>query len=227
LVLLAPLAAFGATAALVGGQGFGALAAFLRLFLVVLGGLAIFALGVVPAYLLLTRTAVGRVWRMAQQPVTIGFVTASGAAALPIAMESLVKGGVPRTVAAFVLPLGAVFNLAGSALFVGAAVSFLMQAAGLLPDLPTLLGLFAILFFVTKAIPAIPRASLAIIATTASGVGIPAEMVAAGIGALLAVDALLDMTRTAVNVWGHCAVATSIGGLPRDDPQATASAGRP
>ncbi len=209
LVRLAPLAAFGATAELIGSQGFSALRGLVELALVVLGGLAILALVVVPAYLAIMSTSVRDCWRAARAPVIIGFVTASGAAALPIAIESLVKHGVASRVASFVLPLGAVFNLSGSTLFVGAATLFLIQASGQSLTPLELAGLFGVLFVLTKAIPSVPRASLALIATAATGAGVPAHVVAAGTGALLAVDAILDMTRTAVNLWGHCAVATA------------------
>jgi len=211
LVRLAPPAAFAATAALVGGRGLDALAGFLLLGAVVLAGLAALALAVIPAYLLATGTPIRATWRLARAATLIGFATASGAAALPVAMDALAKGGVPPRVVGFVLPLGAVFNLTGSTLFVGAASLFLFQSAGRSLGAAELLSLFGLLFAVSKAIPAVPRGSLALIAAAVGGAGVPAEVVASGIGALLAIDALLDMSRTGVNVWGHCAVAAATG----------------
>ena len=214
VVLLAPLAAFGATAALVGTKGLSVLFGFAALAGVVLGGLAILALLVIPLYLRLHGVSTLHTWRLARSCVLVAFATASGAASLAVCIESLIEGGVPKRIAAFVPPLGAVFNLTGSTLFVGAAALFLLQANGVTPDAAMLAAMFLSLFFVTKAIPAVPRASMAVLAAWLTGFGLPVEAVAAGIGALLAVDALLDMTRTATNMWGHVAVALAVASEP-------------
>ena len=214
VVLLAPLAAFGATAALVGARGLAILSGFAAFAGVVFGALALLGLLVIPLYLKLHGVSVRQAWRLARSAILVAFATASGAAALAICIESLVEGGIDRRIAAFVPPLGAVFNLTGSTLFVGAATLFLLQANGIRPDTAMVAMIFGSLFFVTKAIPAVPRASMAVLAAYAGGLGLPAEAVAAGIGALLAVDALLDMTRTATNMWGHAAVAVAVAAKP-------------
>jgi proton glutamate symport protein len=210
LVRFTPIVAFCGTAALVGSNGIGALLQYLLLAGIVIAGLAMMAFIVFPLYALAYGVPFRQVWQAARAPVLVGFFTASGAAALPVAMASLSERAQSTGVIGFVVPLAAAFNLTGSTLFAGSATLFLLQASG--AELSVLLSVqvFLILFVVSKAIPSVPRGSLALIAMAASGAGASVDQVAAGIGALLAIDALLDMMRTAVNVLGHCTVASAI-----------------
>jgi DAACS family dicarboxylate/amino acid:cation (Na+ or H+) symporter len=132
------------------------------------------------------------------RPVLVtAFSTSSSAATLPtalaVAQEDL---GVRAPVAGFVLPLGTTMNMSGTALYEGCVVLFVAQVFGI--DLgfaqQATLVLLAVLSAV--AVSAIPGGSLPLIAGLLAAFGIPPE----GIGIILGVDRLLDMTRTMVNV---------------------------
>jgi len=64
-----------------------------------------------------------------------------------------------------------------------------------------------VIFAVSKAVSSVPRGGVIVIATVLRQFEIPTDIIANGIGVLLGLDALLDMTRTGVNVMGNCTVA--------------------
>jgi len=126
--------------------------------------------------------------------------------------------GVPRRVAGFVIPTGYSFNLDGSTLYLVLASVTIAQAAGIKLALGTQL-LMALTFMLTsKGVAGVPRATLVIIAGTAGGFGLPAD---AGVAMLLAVDELMDMARTMINVIGNglaAAVVARWEGVLDHDP---------
>lgn len=144
------------------------------------------------------------------------FSTASSASTLPLTIESTERrAGVDGEVASFVLPLGATVNMDGTALYEAVAAIFIAQAFGI--DL-TMGEQFII--FLTATLAAIgaagvPSAGLVTMIIVLEAVGLPV----AGIGLLVAVDRVLDMMRTTVNVWGDACgaavIAASEGKLDR------------
>lgn len=135
-----------------------------------------------------------------KEPAVIAFTTASSQAALPRAMQSMEKLGVPRRTVALVLPLGYSFNLAGSSVYVPLAVLFVAQAAGVRVTAWQQVGLLLMLMLTTKGLAAVPRASLVILSGALLNYGLPLE----GVTLILGVDVLMDMARTAVNLIGNC-----------------------
>lgn len=132
-------------------------------------------------------------------PVLTAFTTASSAATLPITMTATqTKLNVNEKTAKFVLPLGATINMDGTALYESVAVIFIGQAYGI----PMPLSVQAIIFLTASlaavGAAAIPGAGLITMTIVLNAVGFPVE----GIGLILAVDRILDMFRTAVNVFG-------------------------
>ncbi len=138
-------------------------------------------------------------------PLLTAFSTASSSATLPLTMESVEhKSGVSNKVTSFVLPLGATVNMDGTALYELVAAIFIAQAYGLdIPILQQFMMVFAALLASIGA-AGIPMAGLVMITVVLSVVGLPLE----GVGLILAVDRILDMMRTTVNVWSDstCAV---------------------
>jgi Na+/H+-dicarboxylate symporter len=129
----------------------------------------------------------------------IAFSTSSSSATLPVSMDVVENNaGVKKHVTGFVLPLGATINMDGTALYEAIAALFIAQIYGI--DL----GIGPqILIFMTAALAAIgaagiPSAGTVTMVMVLSAVGLPLS----GIGLILAVDRLLDMCRTTVNVWG-------------------------
>jgi proton glutamate symport protein len=135
------------------------------------------------------------------------FSTASSSATLPITMDCVEKNaGVSNRTSSFVLPLGATVNMDGTALYECVAVLFIAQAYGLELTLGTQFLVVLLALLTSIGVAGIPAASLVAIAVILSAVGLPLE----GIGLILAVDRVLDMMRTAVNVFSDSCGAVII-----------------
>jgi len=135
-----------------------------------------------------------------KDPALTAFSTASSEAALPKLLEEVVRFGVPRRVASFVIPTGYSFNLDGSTLYLVLASLTIAQAAGIPMSLGQQLLMVFTFMLTSKGVAGVPRATLVIIAGTCGSFGLPGE---AGIAMLLAVDEIMDMARTTVNVIGN------------------------
>jgi proton glutamate symport protein len=138
-------------------------------------------------------------------PLLTAFSTSSSNATLPLTMEAIEDNdGVSNKIASFTLPLGATINMDGTALYECVAVMFIAQAYGI--DLSFSQQLIIIFTALLAAIGAagIPMAGLVMMVVVLKAVGLPLE----GIGLILAVDRILDMFRTSINVYGDtcCAV---------------------
>lgn len=129
--------------------------------------------------------------------VATAFSTASSSATLPLSMDCSEKAGNRRGVTSFVLPLGATVNMDGTALYEAVAALTIAQMYGVNLELPqqALVLLTALLASVGAA--GIPMAGLVMLVVVLQAVGLPLE----GIGTIIAVDRVLDMMRTATNVW--------------------------
>ncbi|HOK24994.1 MAG TPA: dicarboxylate/amino acid:cation symporter [Bacteroidales bacterium] len=140
-------------------------------------------------------------------PLLTAFTTSSSNATLPLTLEAVQnKDGVSGKIASFTLPLGATINMNGTALYECVAVMFIAQAYGV--DLSLTQQLIVIFTALLAAIGAagIPMAGLVMMAVVLKAVGLPLE----GIGLVLAVDRILDMFRTALNVYGDTCAAVII-----------------
>ena len=138
-------------------------------------------------------------------PLLTAFSTSSSNATLPLTMKAVeFEDGVSNKIASFTLPLGATVNMNGTALYECVAVMFIAQAYGI--DLTFGQQIIVILTALLAAIGAagIPMAGLVMMTVVLKAVGLPLE----GIGLILAVDRILDMFRTTINVYGDtcCAV---------------------
>jgi len=116
---------------------------------------------------------------------------------------------VSERVTGFTLPLGAAINLDGTALYECAVAMFLAQAYGLHLDFTTQFVIVFLAVITSMGVTGIPSASLVAIAVILGALGLPLE----GIGVILAVDRVLDMCRTAVNIYGDGCGAVVIGRL--------------
>jgi proton glutamate symport protein len=130
----------------------------------------------------------------------IAFSTTSSEAALPRAMEAMERLGVPRSVVAFILPLGYSFNLDGSTLYLSLAAVFVAQAANVHLTVAQQVTMLLTLMLTSKGVAGVPRASLVILAATLASYNLPLEVVTV----ILGVDTLMDMGRTMTNVIGNC-----------------------
>ncbi|RAP31562.1 dicarboxylate/amino acid:cation symporter [Candidatus Marinamargulisbacteria bacterium SCGC AG-343-D04] len=129
--------------------------------------------------------------------IAMAFSTDSSIATLPVTMDCLEKNvGVSKKVVGFITPLGATVNMDGTALYEAVAAVFIAQVVGI--DLPITQQLIIMITAILASVGAagIPSAGLVTMVIVLKSVNLPLE----GIGILLAVDRILDMFRTTVNV---------------------------
>ncbi len=135
------------------------------------------------------------------------FSTSSSSATLPVTMECVEeRGGVSPKIASFVLPLGATVNMNGTALYECVSAMFLAQAYGLELTLTTQLVIVVTALVTSIGVAGVPSASLIAIAIILQTIGLPLE----AIGVLFVFDRVLDMARTAVNIFGDACCAVII-----------------
>jgi DAACS family dicarboxylate/amino acid:cation (Na+ or H+) symporter len=135
------------------------------------------------------------------------FSTSSSNATLPASLacaKDTLK--IRPSVAGFVIPLGATMNMSGTALYEGCVVLFVAQVFGVHLDLAQQLTLVLLSVLSAVAVASIPGGSLPLIAGLLVAFGIPPE----GIGIILGVDRILDMTRTMTNVGADLVTAAIV-----------------
>jgi len=205
----APYGTFGLIATAIGTQGWDAILAMGSYMLVVLAALFIHSAvtyGGTVAFL----AKKNPVWFFKKFAPAMGvaFSTSSSNATLPVSMEVAQRDlKVPEPISSFVQPLGATINMDGTAIMQGVATMFIAQAYGIdltMGELATVV-LTAVLASIGTA--GVPGVGLIMLAMVLGSVGLPVE----GIGLIIGIDRLLDMTRTAVNITGDAACALYVG----------------
>jgi len=184
----------------IGHGGFGVLYNLAWLVGTLYIALAVFYLLVLAPVMLLFRISIRKFFTAVKEPAVIAFSTTSSEAALPRAMEVMERLGVPRSVVAFVLPLGYSFNLDGSTLYLSLAAVFVAQAANVQLTIGQQITMLVTLMLTSKGVAGVPRAALVILAATLATYRLPLE----GVTLILGVDTLMDMGRTMTNVIGNC-----------------------
>jgi Na+/H+-dicarboxylate symporter len=209
---LTPIGVFGAMAYNVSSmaaghgdiKGWRAVAHLLKQYALLVGSLylalIVLFLTVFVPIMIIARVRIFSFLKHIRDPVLTAFSTASSEAALPKLLEQLVRFGVPKRVAGFVVPAGYSFNLDGSTLYLVLASLTIAQAAKIELSIGAQITMLVTLMLTSKGVAGVPRATLVIIAATCDGFGLPGE---AGIAMLLAVDEVMDMARTAINVIGN------------------------
>lgn len=205
VMLFAPIGVFALLARAIADLGFDQILKLIQYFLLVLGALLLQLLVVFPIML---RTFGGldpRPWLRKMREVWLyAFSTSSSNATLPVTMRVVEQRlGASNRVASFTIPLGATVNMNGTAIMQGIACVFIAQLYGIdltLEQLLTVVGMATVAAIGTAGVPS---AGIVMLAAVLSQVGLPVD----GIALILAVDRLLDMTRTMVNVSGDAAVS--------------------
>jgi proton glutamate symport protein len=134
------------------------------------------------------------------------FSSASSNGTLPLTLSSVEqRAGISNKVSSFVLPLGATINMDGTALYEVVAVLFIAQFSGIDLSLSQQIIIAFTALLASIGAAGIPHAGLVMMVIILQTVGLPLESQ----GIILAVDRVLDMCRTMVNVWSDscgCAV---------------------
>jgi proton glutamate symport protein len=200
----APFGIGAAMAVTIGHMGPGVLINLGKLVLSLYGALVLFVTLVFGSVAYLIKLPVKQFARAVWEPFTLAFVTTSSESALPKAMEVMERFGVPKRIVGFVMPTGYTFNLDGSTLYLAVASVFVAQAAetttGVHFDFGQQILLMVTLMVTSKGVAAVPRASLVILMAALHSFNLPVI----GVAVIFAVDELMDMARTSVNVLGNC-----------------------
>lgn len=202
---LAPIAVFGAIAAVVAKQGLGIISTYATFIGEFYFALAIlWALMVFGGFAVLKKRAFVLV-NSIKDAILVAFSTSTSEAAYPRALEELENFGCANKIVSFVLPLGYSFNLVGSMMYMTFASLFLAQAYGIHLDFGRQLSMLLMLMLMSKGMAGVPRAALVVVAGAIGMFNIPE----AGLALLLGIDPLLDMGRSATNVLGNV-MATAV-----------------
>ena len=136
----------------------------------------------------------------------MAFSTASSSATLPVTLSSAGRAGISEGTTSFVLPLGATVNMDGTALFECVVVIFIAQVFGAELGLANQLLVVLLALLTSIGVAGIPAASLVAITLILTVLGLPLE----AIGLYIAVDRILDMCRTSVNVTSDLTVTALV-----------------
>ncbi len=218
IIYLTPFGAFGLVGSIVARTGFAPFVPLGKYALCVVAALLIHACITLPLLLRLIGKINPLKQLKAMSPALMtAFSTASSSATLPLTMECIEdRAGVSNKTSSFVLPLGATVNMDGTALYECVAVIFIAQyysSQGQVLELSMVQQGVVVLTALMASIGAagIPLAGLVMMSVVLDAVGLPLE----GVGLILAVDQILDMGRTTVNVWsdscGTSIIASSEG----------------
>lgn len=198
IIKLTPIGVFSLISYVIADQGIDMILNLWKYILMVISVLLIHAVVTLPMILkVLGRTNPFSYLNTIREAPIMAFSTASSAATLPVSMRIVEEvGGVDKKNASFVLPLGATVSMDGTAAYLTIAVLYISHLAGV--DLSfgeqVLLGITVVALSVGVA--ALPSASLVMMVVILNQVGLPVEYIAL----IVAVDRILDMARTSLNV---------------------------
>ena len=198
IIKLTPIGVFSLISYVIADQGIEVVLGLYKYMLIVIGAILFHGLLTLPAILrLFTKiNPYHYLWNIREAPI-MAFSTASSAATLPISMRVVEEiAGVDKKNASFVLPLGATISMDGTAIYLSVAVLYIANLAGvpLAFGDQVLLGVTVVALSVGVA--ALPSASLVMMVVILNQLGLPVEYMAL----IVAVDRLLDMCRTSLNV---------------------------
>ena len=215
IMKFAPIGVFALVAKVVASSGVEVFIPLLVFFITVIAALAIhfiFTMSLILRYVAKVNPLLH--YRAMSSALLTAFSTSSSSATLPLTMECVEhKAGVSNRVTSFTLPLGATVNMDGTALYECVGAMFIAQAYGMDLNLTTQFTIVLVALITSIGVAGIPSASLVAISIILGAIGLPLE----GIGLILAVDRVLDMCRTAVNVFSDSVAAVVIGKLEGEE----------
>jgi len=225
IIRTAPLGVFALIATAFAEQGFGLLLPMLDYMLTLALVLVLHVLVTYTALIRIARLRVRSFFVKMRGVMTFAFSTSASSATIPVTLNTLERRlGVDNSIASFTVPLGATINMDGTAIMQGVATVFLANAYGVDLAITDYLVIILTATLASIGTAAVPSAGTVMLTMVLLQVGIPAE----GAGFILAVDRLLDMLRTAVNVTGDsavtCLIARTEGAIDLavfDDPEVT------
>ncbi len=207
IIRVAPLGTVGLIGNAVAVYGWDTIGSLGRFTLAIYVGLALVLFVVYPILIKAHGLSVRQYFSGAWPAIQLGFVSRSSVGTLPLTQRVTERNlGVPRAYASFAVPLGATTKMDGcAAIYPAVAAIFVAQFFGIELDLTQYL-LIVLVSVLGSAATAGTTGAVVMLTLTLSTLGLPL----AGVGLLLAVDPILDMGRTAVNVAGQALVPTIV-----------------
>jgi Na+/H+-dicarboxylate symporter len=208
LMKLAPYGIFCLLAKLFAEVGIAMIMSLAKYFFTVLFVLLLHSLGVYTAiFKLFTGLNVTMFLSKLRPALALAFSTASSGATMPVTMRTVEQRmGVSKSVSSFTVPLGATINMDGTAIMQGVATVFIAQAYNIGLGIEGYLTVVLTATLASIGTAAVPGVGLVMLVMVLNQVGLPVE----GIGLIIGVDRLLDMTRTATNITGDAMVTTVV-----------------
>ncbi|MFW6327225.1 MAG: dicarboxylate/amino acid:cation symporter [Bacteroidota bacterium] len=210
VIKLAPIGIFGLIAQVVADQEdfFGLLLNLGSFILTVLGAILFHSFVILPLILFVFgRNNPLKHFQNMSTALLTAFSTASSAAVLPLTMDSVKnKSGVSDKITNFTLPIGTTVNMDGTAIYICSVVMFIAQGQGLNMGIKEQFIILLTGLLASIGTAAIPMASLVVITIILDVFQLPFALVAL----VLPVDRILDMFRTATNVWSDSCGAVVI-----------------
>lgn len=198
IIKLTPIGVFSLISYVIADQGIEVVFGLYKYILLVVGVIIFHGIITLPAVLkFFTKKAPYKYLSDVREAPIMAFSTASSAATLPVSMRIVEEaGGVNKKTASFVLPLGATVSMDGTAAYLSIAVLYIANLAGVSLSFgdQALLGITVVSLSVGVA--ALPSASLVMMVVILNQLGLPVEYMAL----IVAVDRILDMCRTSLNV---------------------------
>jgi len=208
IMRFAPIGVFALVANIVATSGIEVFIPLAKFFFIVIAALAIHMFIVMPVLLkIIGRVKPTKHFAAMSPAMLTAFSTSSSSATLPVTLDCVQdRAGVSNRTSSFVLPLGATINMDGTALYECVAALFIAQAYGLALGFTEQFTVVVLALMTSIGVAGIPAASLVAITIILAAMGLPLE----GIGLILAVDRVLDMCRTSVNVFSDSCGAVII-----------------
>ena len=198
VILITPIGVFSLISYVIAKQGIDVVFGLYKYIFVVIGVIIFHAIITLPLVMrFFTKVNPYKYLLDVREAPIMAFSTASSAATLPVSMRvSEEMGGVDKKNASFVLPLGATVSMDGTAAYLSVAVLYIANLAGVALSFGDQLLLGITVVALSVGVAALPSASLVMMVVILNQIGLPVEYMAL----IVAVDRLLDMCRTSLNV---------------------------
>jgi len=208
IIKLTPIGVFSLISYVIADQGIGVILDLWKYVLMVISVLLIHALVILPIILLVFgKTNPYKYLSDVREAPIMAFSTASSAATLPVSMRVVEEvGGVDKKNASFVLPLGATVSMDGTAAYLTVAILYISHLAGLELSFMEQVLLGVTIVSLSVGVAALPSASLVMMVVILNQIGLPVEYIAL----IVAVDRILDMARTSINITSDLVVVKII-----------------
>jgi proton glutamate symport protein len=213
VMVTAPVAVFCLVTPIVAGLGLDVLQALAAYCVTVVAGLAVVLFGLYPLVMLLftkrgNKVGYRRFFKAMAPAQLLAFSSSSSSATLPVTLSCVRdRLGVSEEIGGFVCTLGTTVNMDGTALYQAVAATFLAQLYGIDLTMADQIALVLTATIIAIGTPGVPGGSIVLLVVVLETIRIPTE----GIAIILAVDRLLDMARTVINVSGDGMGAAVVG----------------